>query len=156
MVLVSLSVFLTVIILNIHYRSAKIYPMPNWVKILFVDWMPKLLRISRTQLCSHGLSSRESLLIYDSEPKVRHSRPISAPNLEERLSSSIWHTRMKDKSAFLATLENSKRKACINVCYIAEQLRQQDVQNNVTITDKLSERILNVLHNFSSKKTGNL
>ncbi|XP_076047465.1 acetylcholine receptor subunit alpha-L1-like [Oratosquilla oratoria] len=43
MVLVGLSVLVTIIVLNIHYRNPSTHKMAPWVKRVFIDYMPRLL-----------------------------------------------------------------------------------------------------------------
>ncbi|XP_067206868.1 neuronal acetylcholine receptor subunit alpha-7 isoform X3 [Linepithema humile] len=47
MFMVASSVVLTVLVLNYHHRSPDRYVMPNWVKIVFLQWLPCVLRMSR-------------------------------------------------------------------------------------------------------------
>lgn len=50
LVLVNLSIMSSIIVLNLHYRTPKVIKMPNWVKILFIKALPKLLKIKRPNL----------------------------------------------------------------------------------------------------------
>ncbi|KOC67381.1 Acetylcholine receptor subunit alpha-type acr-16 [Habropoda laboriosa] len=47
MFMVASSVVLTVLVLNFHHRSPDRYEMPQWVKTLFLQWLPCLLRMGR-------------------------------------------------------------------------------------------------------------
>ncbi|KZC08459.1 PREDICTED: acetylcholine receptor subunit alpha-type acr-16-like [Dufourea novaeangliae] len=47
MFMVASSVVLTVMVLNFHHRSPDRYVMPQWIKTLFLRWLPCLLRMSR-------------------------------------------------------------------------------------------------------------
>lgn len=47
MTLVSLSVCVTVIVINIHYRSGTVHPMPTWMKIVFIKFLPKFIGVQR-------------------------------------------------------------------------------------------------------------
>ena len=47
MLLSSLSVMSSVIVVNIHYRSADTAVMPNWIKLVFVKTLPKYLHMER-------------------------------------------------------------------------------------------------------------
>ena len=43
MVLVTLSIIVTILILNIHFRHCHAYDMPEWVRRVFLNFLPKLL-----------------------------------------------------------------------------------------------------------------
>ncbi|XP_033176930.1 neuronal acetylcholine receptor subunit alpha-7 isoform X3 [Bombus vosnesenskii] len=47
MFMVASSVVLTVLVLNFHHRTPDRYVMPQWIKTLFLQWLPCLLRMSR-------------------------------------------------------------------------------------------------------------
>ncbi|VDK27218.1 unnamed protein product [Gongylonema pulchrum] len=47
MVLVTLSVIVTVITLNVHFRSPATHTMPEWAKVFFTDLLPKYLLMRR-------------------------------------------------------------------------------------------------------------
>ncbi|XP_031776471.1 neuronal acetylcholine receptor subunit alpha-7 isoform X4 [Apis florea] len=47
MFMVASSVVLTVLVLNFHHRTPDRYVMPSWIKMLFLQWLPCLLRMSR-------------------------------------------------------------------------------------------------------------
>jgi len=45
--MVASSVVTTIMILNYHHRLADTHEMPNWVRAVFLQWIPWLLRMSR-------------------------------------------------------------------------------------------------------------
>merc|ERR1719189_2235951 len=47
MILVTLSILVTVGVLNIHFRSPATHRMSPWVRTLFINYMPKLLFMQR-------------------------------------------------------------------------------------------------------------
>ncbi|XP_021202094.1 nicotinic acetylcholine receptor subunit alpha 6 isoform X2 [Bombyx mori] len=47
MFMVASSVVLTVVVLNYHHRTADIHEMPQWIKTVFLQWLPWILRMSR-------------------------------------------------------------------------------------------------------------
>merc|ERR1719193_1729978 len=47
MFMVASSVVTTIMILNYHHRQADTHNMPNWVRIIFLQWIPWFLRMSR-------------------------------------------------------------------------------------------------------------
>uniref|UniRef100_A0AAU6PBH5 Nicotinic acetylcholine receptor alpha6 n=1 Tax=Protohermes xanthodes TaxID=1452977 RepID=A0AAU6PBH5_9NEOP len=47
MFMVASSVVLTVVVLNYHHRTADIHEMPQWIKSVFLQWLPWMLGMSR-------------------------------------------------------------------------------------------------------------
>merc|ERR1712051_800877 len=47
MMMVASSVVLTVVVLNYHHRTAETHVMPMWVKSVFLQWLPWILRMNR-------------------------------------------------------------------------------------------------------------
>ncbi|XP_015440086.1 PREDICTED: acetylcholine receptor subunit beta-like 2 [Dufourea novaeangliae] len=48
MILVTLSIWITVCVLNVHFRSPSTHNMSPWVRQLFLNWMPRVLMMRRT------------------------------------------------------------------------------------------------------------
>ena len=55
MVLVTLSIVVTVVVLNVHFRSPATHTMAPWVRKVFLHVLPRLLRIARPQQKQHKL-----------------------------------------------------------------------------------------------------
>lgn len=47
MIMCALSVTLTVCVLNMHHRTTDLYQMPNWMRTVFLYWLPKMLCMKR-------------------------------------------------------------------------------------------------------------
>ena len=47
MMMVASSVVLTVVVLNYHHRTAETHVMPIWVRSVFLQWLPWILRMDR-------------------------------------------------------------------------------------------------------------
>jgi len=47
MMMVASSVVLTVVVLNYHHRTAETHVMPLWVRSVFLQWLPWILRMNR-------------------------------------------------------------------------------------------------------------
>jgi len=54
MILVTLSIIVTVIVLNIHFRSPSTHTMAPWVRKVFLDILPRLLVMRRPNPAKHG------------------------------------------------------------------------------------------------------
>ena len=60
MFMVASSVVTTIMVLNYHHRMVDTHDMPDWVKSLFLQWLPWLLRMSRYSLAEAGDNSTSS------------------------------------------------------------------------------------------------
>ncbi|XP_018399355.1 PREDICTED: acetylcholine receptor subunit alpha-like isoform X3 [Cyphomyrmex costatus] len=100
MILVSISIGVTVVVLNVHFRSPQTHKMAPWVKRVFIHILPRLLVMRRPQykfdtsrVLMRTVRGREKTCYYpyhtptqeDSEehltPKRFHSRPPSKEDL---------------------------------------------------------------------------
>uniref|UniRef100_A0A8D0DGG3 Cholinergic receptor nicotinic alpha 3 subunit n=1 Tax=Salvator merianae TaxID=96440 RepID=A0A8D0DGG3_SALMN len=47
MIFVTLSIVITVFVLNVHYRTPRTHTMPTWVKAVFLDFLPRVMFMTR-------------------------------------------------------------------------------------------------------------
>ena len=47
MFMVASSVVTTIMVLNYHHRMVETHEMPDWVKMIFLQWAPWIMRMSR-------------------------------------------------------------------------------------------------------------
>ena len=47
LIMVSLSIALTIVQLNIHFRSPTTHEMPDWMRVVSLKHVPRLLRMKR-------------------------------------------------------------------------------------------------------------
>ncbi len=50
LVLVAVSVIITVITYNVHFRSSATHTMPDWVRKIFLYWLPRILMMRRPKI----------------------------------------------------------------------------------------------------------
>ncbi|EGI57969.1 Acetylcholine receptor subunit alpha-type acr-16 [Acromyrmex echinatior] len=115
MFMVASSVVLTVLVLNYHHRSPDRYVMPNWTKIVFLQWLPCVLRMSRpgkkitkkTILMSNRMKelelqerSSKSLLanVLDIDDDFRHGNSAANP-ASGYISRSAYGTPLSTRPA---------------------------------------------------------
>ncbi|XP_014473834.1 PREDICTED: neuronal acetylcholine receptor subunit alpha-7 isoform X2 [Dinoponera quadriceps] len=116
MFMVASSVVLTVLVLNYHHRSPDRYVMPNWVKLVFLQWLPCVLRMSRpgkkitkkTILMSNRMKelelqerSSKSLLanVLDIDDDFRHGNSAANPASGYNISRSAYGTPLSTRPA---------------------------------------------------------
>jgi len=58
LILVNLSIFLTIFILNLHHRKPSTHKMPVWMRRVFIQILPKLLFIERPVISNIRFGSR--------------------------------------------------------------------------------------------------
>uniref|UniRef100_A0AAY4EV84 Uncharacterized protein n=2 Tax=Denticeps clupeoides TaxID=299321 RepID=A0AAY4EV84_9TELE len=54
MIFVTLSIIITIFVLNVHHRSPHTHSMPSWVRSLFLDLVPRFLFIRRPPVLGKG------------------------------------------------------------------------------------------------------
>ncbi|KAM8792598.1 neuronal acetylcholine receptor subunit alpha-6 [Eudromia elegans] len=60
MIFVTLSIVITVFVLNIHYRTPTTHTMPRWVKTIFLSLLPKVLMMQRPVEQQKKITSRKT------------------------------------------------------------------------------------------------
>nr|XP_008120653.1 PREDICTED: neuronal acetylcholine receptor subunit alpha-2 [Anolis carolinensis] len=70
MIFVTLSIVITVFVLNVHHRSPSTHKMPRWVRNFFLDFVPRWLFMRRPPLVPPGLKAagEETVGQYDVPP----------------------------------------------------------------------------------------
>uniref|UniRef100_A0A336LWR4 CSON004115 protein n=1 Tax=Culicoides sonorensis TaxID=179676 RepID=A0A336LWR4_CULSO len=98
MILVSISICVTVVVLNVHFRSPQTHKMAPWVKRFFIDFLPKLLFMKRP---NYNFETNRKLL----KSHTCFYPYYSAPNIS-RIPAFGSRTASKEDlspSSFLAT-----------------------------------------------------
>ncbi|KAF8764303.1 Neuronal acetylcholine receptor subunit like protein [Argiope bruennichi] len=84
MIMVAFSVVMTVVVLNYHHRNSDTHEMPEYIRTIFLLWLPWILRMHRPAKISARLKATSSFTTSGG----RSSR-LSAPDLKERSSKSL-------------------------------------------------------------------
>jgi len=119
MILVTLSIVVTVVVLNIHFRSPLTHQMPPWVRRVFLHVLPKLLWMRRPKII---------------DPVHYH---ISSMN-RNRMKSSNRPTTTTTSNFIIPLISSSpyqirKNKTCLLDDYDSDQ-------DGIEITDQTNER----------------
>lgn len=127
MVMVTLSVVVTVIALNLHFRTPTTHKMPQWVKTVFLKWLPTILFMRRP--------------LDDNEESFRR---MGKKNLKNKKVPLNYHEHRvsRDIGTMYANAQQKNEiqklyysppvvKAFENVCFIAELLKKKDRDDKV-------------------------
>jgi len=105
MILVTLSICVTVGVLNVHFRSPATHRMSPWVKKLFINVMPKLLFMQRPIYCprySSDLTAEKS-----SSKDNTCETNISSQKMNGHVGNEHWTSHSSPRSKVNATTENA-------------------------------------------------
>jgi len=140
MILVTLSICVTVGVLNVHFRSPATHRMSPWVRTLFINVMPKLLFMQRPNYAPRYTSS----LNQEDNHSVRNENTYETSNMSSQkmnghAGNEHWATNSSPRSKMNTTTENSfefDKKATKN-----ESLDHPDIapggSSNVSVSNAL-------------------
>ncbi|XP_063383370.1 acetylcholine receptor subunit beta-like 2 isoform X2 [Cydia fagiglandana] len=160
MILVSLSVWVTVCILNVHFRSPSTHTMSPWMKKLFLQLMPKLLMMRRTKyslpeyddtFVSNGYTnelemSRDSLTDAFGDSKNGDDGDYrKSPNPEDDMMAAGGHQRpsvTESENMLPRHLSPEVAAALQSVRFIAQHIKDADKDNEVIEDWKFMSMVL--------------
>lgn len=114
--MVTLSVMVTVYVLNVHYRSPRTHDMNQWVKRVFLELLPRFLMMRRPEF------QKDQTSINLAQTSKRFSRLMSVDN--EMLSQQM---RVQNVKSFSPEIQ----MAMEDVQYIAQHIQEEDEINSV-------------------------
>ncbi|XP_051165771.1 neuronal acetylcholine receptor subunit eat-2-like isoform X5 [Leptopilina boulardi] len=85
MFMVASSVVSTILILNYHHRNSDTHEMSDWVRIVFLDWLPCILRMSRPT----DKEEKEAQKSQKPSPVTGPSKAYGDLELHQRSSKSL-------------------------------------------------------------------
>uniref|UniRef100_A0A671Y467 Acetylcholine receptor subunit beta n=1 Tax=Sparus aurata TaxID=8175 RepID=A0A671Y467_SPAAU len=141
MILVTFSVILSVVVLNLHHRTPSTHIMPNWVRRVFIHFLPKYIGMTRP-IQEELLETEESdddtpircfnasqcILFYF--PPIPSTLPCVPLCL--RCESTVQLQRLPNTDSFCLILPPNLKSAIAAVTYMAEQLKKQDTDDTMT------------------------
>ncbi|XP_026493329.1 acetylcholine receptor subunit beta-like 2 isoform X1 [Vanessa tameamea] len=159
MILVSLSVWVTVCIVNVHFRSPSTHTMSPWMKKLFLQLMPKLLMMRRTKyslpdyddtFVSNGYTnelemSRDSLTDAFGSTKGDDGDYRKSPAPEDDMLGAGIHQRpsvTESENMLPRHLSPEVAAALQSVRFIAQHIKDADKDNEVVEDWKFMSMVL--------------
>uniref|UniRef100_A0A3Q2EK29 Cholinergic receptor, nicotinic, alpha 2b (neuronal) n=1 Tax=Cyprinodon variegatus TaxID=28743 RepID=A0A3Q2EK29_CYPVA len=138
MIFVTLSIVITVFVLNVHHRSPSTHKMPRWVHSVFLDLIPRWLFMRRPALkklknperkSSPPMQQKKSQNCQDLQDGVAGlTRQPTAARLNSTQKPSKGDSSVSE-SPFI--LSPSVMRALQGVHYIADHLRAEDIDFSV-------------------------
>ncbi|KAJ8673122.1 hypothetical protein QAD02_004384 [Eretmocerus hayati] len=151
MFLVSLSMWITVCVLNVHFRCPSTHNMSPWVRSVFLHWMPRLLMMRRTPYSQPefddtyldsgytnemDFSFRDSISEYQPESKGSpdgfESVTAAYKNIREEEVHHVQHASVTDSENMMPRhLSPEILTALEGVRFIAQHIKDADKDNEV-------------------------
>ncbi|XP_008013897.3 neuronal acetylcholine receptor subunit alpha-3 isoform X2 [Chlorocebus sabaeus] len=148
MIFVTLSIVITVFVLNVHYRTPTTHTMPSWVKTVFLNLLPRVMfmtrptsnegsaqkprplsgaELSNLNCFSHAESKgcKEGYPCQDRMCGYCHHRRIKISNFSANLTRSS-SSESVDAVLSLSALSPEIKEAIQSVKYIAENMKAQN------------------------------
>ncbi|XP_076247378.1 nicotinic acetylcholine receptor alpha4 [Calliopsis andreniformis] len=102
MILVSISICVTVVVLNVHFRSPQTHKMAPWIKRVFIHILPRLLVMRRPQYkfeTNRYTSGRVLMRTIRGKEKTCYYpyHPSTQEDCEDRLTPKQFHSRAPSK-----------------------------------------------------------
>ncbi|XP_074712546.1 neuronal acetylcholine receptor subunit alpha-6 isoform X3 [Strix uralensis] len=125
MIFVTLSIVITVFVLNIHYRTPTTHTMPKWVKTVFLSLLPKVLLMQRpVEQQTKNISRKNKKGPANMSGKSKHSKHKDTKLHREQRCS---HCDMASE------LNTTKRRhlSCQSLKWMAEPMEYSQEVNDV-------------------------
>uniref|UniRef100_A0A8D0G380 Cholinergic receptor nicotinic alpha 4 subunit n=1 Tax=Sphenodon punctatus TaxID=8508 RepID=A0A8D0G380_SPHPU len=145
MIFVTLSIIITVFVLNVHHRSPRTHTMPDWVRKVFLDVVPRLLFMKRPSAVKDNCKK-----LIESMHKIANSSQFWSetevePNFTTSSSNSPQSKEQSPTSSFCAHIDEQAKTqpVCkspsgqysmlspesIQYCYLQEESSQTNGQS---------------------------
>ncbi|XP_067381574.1 cholinergic receptor, nicotinic, beta 1 (muscle) like isoform X2 [Channa argus] len=141
MILVTFSVILSVVVLNLHHRTSNTHIMPNWVRKLFIHLLPKYIGMTRPNqeepLLENETNDDTVIRSFNGrqpggEYFFRKINPDLVLPWRGRCESTVQLQRLPNTDNYCLILPPNLKSAIAAVTYMAEQLQKQDVDDTMT------------------------
>ncbi|XP_058637409.1 cholinergic receptor, nicotinic, beta 1 (muscle) like isoform X3 [Onychostoma macrolepis] len=142
MILVTFSVILSVVVLNLHHRTPSTHHMPLWVRKVFINLLPRYLGVLRPQTEEPvedepkeniPLGCLDKGLKPGGEYFIRKINPeLVLPWRGSHNENTVKLQRFSNSDNYCLILPPNLKSAIAAITYMAEQLKKQDVDDTMT------------------------
>ncbi|XP_067931107.1 acetylcholine receptor subunit alpha-like 1 [Watersipora subatra] len=127
MILVTLSVVITVVVLNIDGRTKATHSMPPWLKNLGLHILPKLLFMERPKPLAMGVKDKIAKEVKLAMQRSNGTHPNSPNGRQQASGEPAASTKKPRKLRYPPEIE----RALEDINFIADQLREEDEEEQV-------------------------
>ncbi|KAJ8247951.1 hypothetical protein GJAV_G00252480 [Gymnothorax javanicus] len=106
MIFVTLSIVITVFVLNVHYRTPKTHTMPRWVRGVFLGFLPKVMFMTRPERDPARLASSSSSCSSSARFLSPLPGSLAQPPKQKNLNSGLHQRQRLLVSTELSNLNN--------------------------------------------------
>ncbi|MEJ1275137.1 cholinergic receptor nicotinic alpha polypeptide 3 [Cricetulus griseus] len=154
MIFVTLSIVITVFVLNVHYRTPTTHTMPTWVKAIFLNLLPRVMFMTRPTSSegeaqkprtfysaelsnlncfnrADSKSCKEGYPCQDGTCSYCHHRRVKISNFSANLTRSSSSESVDAVLSSLSALSPEIKEAIQSVKYIAENMKAQNVAKEI-------------------------
>uniref|UniRef100_UPI003AAAEC23 neuronal acetylcholine receptor subunit alpha-3 isoform X2 n=1 Tax=Centroberyx gerrardi TaxID=166262 RepID=UPI003AAAEC23 len=104
MIFVTLSIVITVFVLNVHYRTPKTHTMPCWVRSVFLGLLPRVMFMTRPERDPEGVAVAGAVQSLHSRPCAIHSSgTLQKQHKPQALASSVVSSLAHRQRLFIST-----------------------------------------------------
>uniref|UniRef100_A0A674D251 Cholinergic receptor, nicotinic, alpha 4b n=1 Tax=Salmo trutta TaxID=8032 RepID=A0A674D251_SALTR len=96
MIFVTLSIIITVFVLNVHHRSPRTHGMPHWVRRVFLDLVPRVLFMKRPPATAKQNCRKLIEMMHRTSSSTAVKHPLKAPQLFCRSPSSQYSILLEE------------------------------------------------------------
>lgn len=123
-----ITIIVSVMIINVNYRSPRTYKMPRWVRIIFLNWLPILMFMTRPRHAEKYKKWRDRKIAAKIANSVS-SRPLRTVMTDDGEASLA----QKEVNGQVANLEMTPKglQAVESVEYITQHLKMKDDYDEV-------------------------
>ncbi|CAL9694449.1 unnamed protein product [Knipowitschia caucasica] len=139
MILVTFSVILSVVVLNLHHRTPSTHIMPAWVRTAFIDFLPKYIGMARPEQEESEEQGEES---GEATPIRSHNGRSPGEYCIRKLNPDLvlpWRggcevpvQLQRHPDGYCLILPPNLKSAIAAVTYMSEQLQKQDTDDSMT------------------------